>query len=202
MNRSVRALRDVIDCMTTDVIEQNLRRRFEAELPGRIERYAMSPIHGIIPDGYISAASTECREHFIAGQFYGCITLAQSVAEGLAKFIAEKNGLDVVEDHGRQINILQRDRVAPSISNEAYAAFRTIVGRPREDRNDFHHLNSSVEQDYRALEARALECVESLYAIESEVFAFSYGDGGILNPVHPKYWPRDGSDLNVYLRLG
>ena len=188
--------------MTQEEIERSLRSHFEAELSGRVERYARARVQGIIPDGFFAAASSECREHFVAGKFYGCITLAQSVAEGLAKFIAEKNGLEVVEDHGRQINILQRDRSAPTISKEAYAAFRQIVGRPHEDRNEFHHLNASVEQDYRTLEARALECIESLYVMESEVFAVSYGEAGRINPVHRQYWSQDGDNLAVFPRLG
>lgn len=187
--------------MTPEEIELNLRSHFEAELPGRIDRYGKSRVHGIIPDGFFASASSECRDLYVAGEFYGCITLAQSVAEGLAKFIAEKNGIGVVEDHRQQINHLQRDRSAPAISAAVYAAFRQIIGRPHEDRNDFHHLNSDVEQDYFKLEARVLECIEALYAIESEIFAFQVNEGRI-SPTYPQYWPQDGESLRVFLRLG
>jgi hypothetical protein len=185
-----------------DSIESNLRGRFGAGLQSRVHRYAKSRVHEIIPAGFFAAASTECRELFVAGCFYGCITLAQSVAEGLARFIAEKNSLQVVEDYRHQINLLQRNRSAPTISNQAYEAFRQIFGRPREDRNDFHQLNATVEQDNRVLESRALQCIESLYRIESEVFAIKHGVEGTIIPVHPQYWPIDGRDMAVFLRFG
>jgi hypothetical protein len=31
------------------------------------------------------------------------------------------------------------------------------------DRNDFHHLNKEVEQDYRKLEKRAEDCVKLMH---------------------------------------
>jgi len=187
--------------MMPNDIEQNLRSHFEAEIPGRVARYNRPRVHGIIPDGFFAAASSECRELYIAGKFYGCITLAQSVAEGLAKLIADKNGIGPAEDHRQQINHLQRDRSAPAISTAAYAAFRQIMGRPHEDRNDFHHLNASVEQDYGKLDARALECIDALHVIESEIFAYKMDDGRI-TPIHSQYWLQDGDSLQVFVRSG
>jgi hypothetical protein len=187
--------------MTKESVEQQLRNTFEAELAGRIDRYMRSRVHPVIPDGFFSAASTECRKLFVDGNYYGCITLSQSVAEGLAKFVADKSGVDVVGKHRNQINELQKNRAAPTISNEAYAAFRQIIGRPHEDRDDFHHLNADLEQDHYKLESRALECLESLFAIESEVFAFQIVEGGRLRPMQPKYWPKDGQQLSAYVRF-
>ena len=186
--------------MNPEEIESDLRRQFEAELRGRVERYSKSRVHGVIPNGYFATASSECRDLYVGGQFYGCITLAQSVAEGLAKFIAEKNGIGLTEDHRQQINHLQRNRSTPAISTAAYSAFRQIIGRPHEDRNDFHHLNADVEQDYFKLEARALECIEALYVIESEVFAFQLNVGRII-PTHSRYWPQDDENLHVFVRF-
>jgi hypothetical protein len=182
--------------MSTDreYIECQLRNMFEAELSGRVERYARVKVHPVIPHGFFSAASSECRDLFVACNFYGCITLAQSVAEGLAKFIAEKKGLGVVKDYRSQVNILQKDRANPAISNAAYAAFRKIHGDPKEDRNDFHHLNK--------LEARAEECIHALYDIESDLFAFESPDG-TLHPKCPEFWPPSGPDTTlVYVRSG
>jgi hypothetical protein len=41
------------------------------------------------PHVWFEVASTECRDLFRDGHFYGCICLSQSVAEGLGKFILE-----------------------------------------------------------------------------------------------------------------
>lgn len=184
--------------MTSEEIESDLRSQFQAELPSRVERYGKSRVHGIIPNGYFAAASSECRDLYVGGQFYGCITLAQSVAEGLAKFIAEKNGMPQVEEHAAQVNIIRKRGNPPPISELTSRAFKAIRG---EDRNDFHHLDSDIEQDYIKLDARALACLEGLYRIESEVFAFQVIDGRI-DPIHHRYWPQDGEALQVFLRLG
>jgi len=40
------------------------------------------------------------------------------------------------------------------ISDTALAAALSIL----DDRNDFHHLNTDVEQDYQKLESRTVEC--------------------------------------------
>jgi hypothetical protein len=70
---------------------------------------------------------------------------------------------------------------------EAYRAFKVIEGG---DRNDYHHLNASIETDFEKLEVRAGECVQSLFAIQIEVFAFSVGEGGTMVVANPQYWPR------------
>ena len=63
------------------------------------------------------------------------------------------------------------------------------------DRNDFHHLNKEVEQDFLKLEARAEECVNHLHTIESEVFAYSVDKPGKLSLRTPGYWPAGGEGL-------
>lgn len=187
--------------MDTNMIESLLRSEFEASLPGRVDRYARSRVHPIIPNDFFAAASSECRNLFVAGDFYGCITLAQSVGEGLARFLAEKNGLPVAKEYAAQVNILQKDRSSPVISPAAFQAFRSLHGHPSGDRNDFHHLNADVEQDRLELDARAAACIECLYTIESEVFAVDVIDG-MINPRHAKYWPSDGSDsIAVFARF-
>jgi hypothetical protein len=175
--------------------EQDLRARFEASVQLCVERKLRTKTHQFIPVGYFSAASAECAEAFIAGLFYCCITETQSVAEGLAKFLAEKNGIPLCDDHIPLVNKLQ---VAKILSPVAYAAFRTIRGgKKTEDRNDYHHLNPTVEQDHRVLEKRAEEGLAALYAIESEVFAVDFHNGALVLK-NPQYWPPpDGSNTTL-----
>ena len=185
--------------MTPAEIETELRRRFKADLPGKVERYAKSRVHSQIPSEFFASASSECRNHFVDGNYYGCITLAQSVAEGLARFVAQRAGLRVVEDYHAQINILQ-DKNGPgrAISTAGFQAFRLIHAN---DRNDFHHLDVNIEQDRQLLEARALECVEALYTIESEVFAFDVKEG-IICPKQRRFWPKPTPEgfVRVFVR--
>jgi hypothetical protein len=172
-------------------VERELRARFEAYLPGMIERRLHSRVHPYIPVDFFSVASSECRDLFISGNYFACITLAQSVAEGLAKYIAECAGLHVVKEFRAQIDILQaRNGPNRAISPKAFAAFKRIH---KNDRDSFHHLRKDIPQNYQWLEQRAAECVEALYEIDSEVFGFTYNDGALV-PNQPKFWPKPNSD--------
>lgn len=167
------------------ILERRMRDNFERSLPTRMERHARIPVQTILPLEFFVEASRELRQLFIDERFYSCIVLAQSVAEGIARFIAEKKGVRVVNDYAAQVNLLQRDRQNPAISQKVFKAFKRVHGK---DRNDFHHLNPTVPQDRRELDRRAEECLLSLYEIESEVFAFHPVDGGKIHLVHPEYW--------------
>lgn len=151
------------------------------------ERHLRAKVHDIIPHEFFSAASAECKEMYVTGCFYGCITLCQSVAEGLSKFLAEKNGVRVKNGFTARVGRLKQEGV---ISEVAADAFDTVHS---EDRDAFHHLNNDVEQDHKKLEARALECLDALYTVESEVFAYDLQEGRI-KPKNKKYWPRAGED--------
>ena len=108
---------------------------------------------------------------FIDGHFIGAITLSQAVAEGLSKFLCEKNGLRCPKkNHLERVNKLQ---IENKISHEAKDAFEKIHG----GRKDFHHMNKDIEMEYAKLEAKAKLIVDSLYLIEEEIFRFSLADG-------------------------
>jgi hypothetical protein len=169
---------------------------FEAQLEARLKRAGRTKVHGIIPHHYFSAASSECREMFIGGHFYGCISLAQAVAEGLSRFIARVHSMSLGKDFLKRVAKLEKRGL---ISTQGHAAFKQIWGN---DRNTFHHLNENVEIDYQTLEARAEECVNALYELESEIFWYDLADEGVL-PKHSEYWPKSGPDtVSVFLRLG
>jgi hypothetical protein len=57
-------------------------------------------------------------------------------------------------------------------------------------------LNEDVEKDFRKLEKRAEECVNHLHTIEADVFAYSFGPGGII-PKHPERWVDAGDGLTL-----
>jgi hypothetical protein len=67
--------------------KDQLKRVDDARLPGRAERTERSRVHEVIPNHFFSAASSECRETFIDGHYYACVSLAQAVAEGLVRFL-------------------------------------------------------------------------------------------------------------------
>ncbi len=154
---------------------------------------ARPPILEIIPYHYFSKASSECWSLFDSGHVYGCISLVQSVAEGLSRFVALKNGIK-----GRHVKRVKKLGAAGAISAKAMNAFKSIYAP---DRNDIHHMNPTVEANSDKLKVRAETCVRALFEIESEVFAYSYSNSGIV-PKNPRYWPsnKDGTGP-VYLRF-
>ena len=174
---------------------EQLRRLDEARLSGRAERAARTKVHGVIPNHFFSRASSECRDLFIDGHYYGCISLAQAVAEGLSTYLGRLHQPGARKDPQQRV---QRLKTSGAITDSAMKAFLLIWGT---DRNTFHHLNDDVQTDYGELERRAESCVQALLVIESELFAFTIIDGRIV-PTHPIYWPRtDPEHIGVFLRL-
>lgn len=174
---------------------EELRRMDDARLAGRTERAVRTRVHGVIPNHFFSAASSECRDVFIDGYYYGCISLAQAVAEGLARFLGDFHQVGAKKDPPQQV---RRLRAKGAITQAGLDAFLRIWGN---DRNTFHHINPDIATDRIELARRAEECVTSLLEIESEVFSFDIADGKIV-PTKPAYWPKsDPNHLEVFLRL-
>ena len=184
--------------VTPEEIEAQLRKQqmvrvLQAELPHRFERAARVKLQQVIPHHWFSAAASECARMFIAGFFYGCITVAQAYIEALSKYLAEFHGLRVGKDTEERCRRLHKAGV---ISADALAAALSVFS----DRNDYHHLNKDVEQEYQKLSERAEECVNHLHTLESEVFAYTMGEGKVIVK-EPKYWPPGGDGLiQGYLR--
>jgi|SRR5579863_1385411 len=182
----------------------------------RVARVQRTRLHRIIPHVWFDAASTECRDMFRDGHFYGCICLSQSVAEGLAKFVLEvhrfkvgkqKRPIELCEKPGTGRQLIDWLRSLKSglyngqpmsvLSEKCLKAFACVEGG---DRDDFHHLNKRVITDFTKLEKRAEECVAALYDIESELFGFELTPGG-LTPYRSEYWPDAGKEYGqVHLR--
>ena len=168
--------------------EKEMRASFEAQLAHRLERASRLRLQQFIPAHWFAAAASECARMFVAGFFYGTISVAQAYVEALSKFLAEYHKVRVSKDTEERCKRLRRKRF---ISEGALAAALSVLS----DRNDFHHLNKIVEQDYEKLESRAEECVNHLHTIESEVFAYSLGDKGDIVLKQPGYWPPGSSGL-------
>jgi len=170
-----------------------MRTSFEASLPARVERAAQIELQNIIPSNWFAAAASESAGMYVAGFFYGAISTAHAYVEGLSKFLVEKNpAVKGCKNDTPKRLIKLRD--ADVISEQTYDALQSIFNNT--ERNDFHHLNECVEQDYFNLEQRAKECINHLHTIESEVFAYSFNKGSIL-PQTPRYWPINAQGLAV-----
>jgi len=196
-------------------IRRQIREDDEARFDQRVARAQRAKVHRIIPHLWFDVASTECRDLFRDGHFYGCICLSQSVAEGLAKFILEVHRVKIGKQKrpieqckkpatGKQlIDMLKKlsggarnGQPMNALSDKCLRAFDCIEGG---DRDDFHHLNKSIPTELEKLEKRAEECVTALYDIESELFGFDLASGS-LTPHQGQYWLEAGKYVKVYLR--
>ena len=167
----------------------NMRGSFEACLPQRLRRASRVKLQNIIPAHWFATAASECAGMYIAGYFYGAISVAQAYIEALTRFLAEHHRTRIPSDPVERCRYLHREGFLP---DRSLAAALAILS----DRNDFHHLNRSVERDYEKLECRAAECINELHAIESEIFAYSFGpEPGKVALGKPDYWPSEGSGL-------
>ena len=165
----------------------------KADLPQRFARAKRVKLQQVIPFHWFSSAASECARMYIAGLFYGSISVAQAYVEALSKYLAEFHGIRVGKDTEERCRRLEKQKVLSSASVLAALAVFS-------DRNNYHHLNREVHQEYEKLESRAEECVNHLHTIESEVFAYTVSDGKII-PKEPRYWPPFGDGLSqVYLR--
>lgn len=173
-----------------------MRASFEAELPHRLHRASAVKVQYFIPSHWFAAAASECAGMYIGGFFYGAISLAQAYVEALSRYLAERHHVPVCKDPCERCQRLCRKNI---ISAAALDAATKIL----DDRNDFHHLNKDVEQEYQKLEARAKECINHIHALESEVFAYSFTDDapGAVVLAKPEYWPSTDAGLaQVHLR--
>lgn len=197
-------------------IRLQIREDDEARFDERVARVQRVKTHKIIPHLWFDVASTECRDLFRDGHFYGCICLSQSVAEGLAKFVLEVHH-ETVGKQKRPIELCEKPATGRTLidmlknlkrglyqgqpwsvlTEKCLKAFECIEGG---DRDDFHHLNKRIITDLKKLEDRAEECVTALYDIESELFGFEFTDGAII-PYQREYWPDAGKKYaKVHLR--
>lgn len=173
--------------------EDTLRQEFDLFFDQRVKRYLELRPHGIIPNSHFAAVSSECYSLYHDGHFYGAISLSQSVAEALVKFLCNKNGWKPNKDFEENIKqLIARQKINQDLAD--------IFTRLWEDRNDYHHLNPNIEQERQKLESLAKSKLTDLRTIEADLFAYSTNDGKI-SPKYPKYWDIANGTVPVFLRF-
>jgi hypothetical protein len=149
----------------------------------------------LIPNHHFAMASSECRELYKDGHFYGCISLTQSVAEGIVRYLVKNkaNKYKVKENYQNNLNILFQANV---ISDLQKNTFEHIY----EDRNLYHHLSFNVSKDRIKLQKLAKEKLLLLNEIENDLFAFSISEGKIVPKNHTN-WNIKRERTEIYLRI-
>ena len=185
---------NIDETMQRIYIEDGIKQEFEQTLPSRVQRYLKVKPHGIVPYTEFAPASAECTLLFRDGHFYGCIALSQAVTEAIARFLCQKNGWRPENTFEKNIEKLETRQF---ISEETKNKFLKVWVK----RDDYHHLNPSIETDRSNLEVIAYEKVLLLKEIESEIFKFSVVDGKLM-PENKKYWVlQENSTIPVFLKL-
>ena len=177
--------------------QQELREDFESTLDQRVARSLQVQRHPMIANTHFASASSECMQLFRDGRFYGCIALAQAVAEALARFLCQRKRWRPAKNYEQNIRrLFEREFISDGL--------RQWFDQIWERRDDYHHLNPGVMTDREELEKLALEKVNLLNEIEKEIFAFRIAKDGSAILEHPEYWDWDASGdgfIDVYLRF-
>jgi hypothetical protein len=185
---------DAQEIMQRVITQDGIKQEFEQTLSSRVERYLKVKPHGIVPLTEFAPVSAECALLFRDGHYYGSIALSQAVAEAIAKFLCTKNGWKPDKNFEKNVKKLEARQF---ISKDSRDRFLSLW----EKRDDYHHLNPTIETDRQKLETLAYEKVLLLKQIESEVFAFSFVDGKLV-PKCKKYWVlQENGTVPVSLRL-
>ena len=185
---------NIQETMQKAMTEDGIKQEFEQTLSSRVERYLKVKPHGIIPLTEFALVSAECTLLFRDGHFYGAIALSQAVAEAIAKFLCQKNGWKPKKSLEENVVKLETRKF---ISKNMKEKFLLLW----EKRDDYHHLNPTIETDRQKLEDLAYDKVSFLKEIESEVFKFSIVDGKLI-PENRKYWSvQPNGTVPVFLRI-
>ena len=182
--------------MKTEYLKSSLTSSFEAGLPQAIERANELQFINLIPNHWFSRAVSESLKLYVNGHFYGVIVTSQAYIEALGKFLCKLNGQSASKNDTIKDWKKMNERGFAKDSSLA-SAEKIYAGR-----NDFHHLNPTVENDYQKLKSLALDCLNNIFIIESEFFSYTYDNGKIV-VANPKYWPKISTSedqIQVYIR--
>jgi hypothetical protein len=184
---------DPRDQLRRDDLERGLRDELNGSVKERVDRFLEVNHQSIIPNHHFAPASSECVNLYRDGYMLSAVMVSQAVAEGVWRFVLERNSLAADEQRPALATLLV-DRSL--ITQDCADAFTRMW---RSFRNDVHHMNPSVVTvPFRELAKRNLA---DLALIEREIFAVTFNAGALV-PVQRKYW-----DLNpegttsVFLRL-
>lgn len=172
-------------------IKEMLCQMHEQTIDERVNRYLEVSHQRIIANHHFAAASTECLDLYRDGYFLSTVMVTQAVAEGIFRFIVERN--DFAQD-GKLPDMAKCLVDRQIITQQCVDAFNRIR---KSFRNDVHHMNPKVAQI--PFPNIAKRNIADLVSIEQEIFAFRNNNGKIV-PEHPEYWDAQ-QDIPAYLRL-
>jgi hypothetical protein len=170
-------------------IPQEIKRRMVAEalhardaafFVQRVDRYVEISHQPVTPYHHFSKASAECIDLYTDGHFISTVMVAQSVAEGISKFVAERNGIHFTKRTNAS-HLVNRLAKLGIVSRQ----YKEAVSRLWERRDDVHHMKPDIGSIHFAELARG--SIQDLAVIEREIFDCGLVNGAF-SPVNRKYW--------------
>jgi hypothetical protein len=158
----------------------------------RAKRYLEVVPHNIVPDSHFADISVECARLHRDGHFYGSIALCQAVGEAIVRRIRERTGVPQGELESVVRALAENQIIPSSVCEDLLELWRR--------RNDYHHLNPSIETDCGELEALSRRKNQLLKSIETEMFGYDVEDG-CLKLRYPSLWNVQGDRTSVFLRF-
>lgn len=173
--------------------KEAIRAEFENSFEERVDRYVEVQHQGMVPSHHFAAASSECLNLYRDGYFLSTVMVSQSVAEGIFKFILERNGINKDKKIPQKVPHLVDQEIISRSCGEAFVRIWNGF------RNDVHHMNPEVVQI--PFEQLARRNISDPATIENEIFGWRSKNGKII-PIQAKYWDLqpDGS-TSVFLRF-
>jgi hypothetical protein len=160
---------------------EGLLARLKATKQECANRYMEVHHPQVVPIHHFTKASNECIFLYAEGYFLSTVMVTQAVAEGISRFVAERNDIECGKKIGPQIVKLLVER-GKIISKKYENAF----GRLWKRRNDVHHMKPEVlDISFPDL---AKKSIKDLEVIEGEIFAGSWSKDGRIILTNPKYW--------------
>lgn len=178
------------------LVDVNRNFSSEDELRERIKRYLEVDHNSVIGSQYFSAFSLECFQTYHAGLFRACVMLTQSVCEGLIRFVAMRNQIQI-KKREKALSVLKKVTCRELITDEAEAAAKAIL--KENSRNELHHMNSeiSIIEDWHQ---HAKQHLRNLSTIEYWIFGYRAKDG-VLYPYYPQHWDRGDNENTIRVDL-
>ncbi len=175
-------------------IKETLCQMHEQTIEERVNRYLEVAHQRIIANHHFAAASTECLNLYRDGYFLSTLMMTQAVAEGVFRFVVERNALTQKGERPEMAACLVERNILTQGCADAFVRIWKSF------RNDVHHMNPNVAKvPFPDLAKRS---IADLATIEREIFAFRVNNGKPV-PIQPKYWDPSGPDgtTTVFLRL-
>ena len=174
-------------------IERSLKEEFESSFEERINRYLEVKPHEIVADTHFARVSAECSLLFRDGHYFGCIALTQAVAEALVRFLHNVRFNRHSTHFERNVKHLHEQGFISSVTQDSLL-------KVWDNRDDYHHLNPTIETNRQKLEELAKGKLQLLKMVENEIFAFDVVNGK-LTLKYPEHWDKAGNNVNVFLRF-